>query len=66
MKYCIEFKFEAVRNQYITSRVYAKTIEDARKAIQDHIDDITSPRMEKWRLYQLIDEGERKDDSANY
>ena len=53
----IEFKYEQVRGQTLTSKVYAETEGEADLIVEDHLGDETRPRVVSWRIYKLLREG---------
>lgn len=57
MNYLIEFKYERVRGQTLTSKVYAKTEGEADLIVEDHLGDETRPRVVSWKIYKLLREG---------
>lgn len=57
MKYLVEFKYEVVGGQQMTSWVRSKALDHADEVIKKHLEDKTKPRVIKWRLWKLQKEG---------
>lgn len=57
MKYHIHFTYEG-RYGRSFSDVYTNTKEEALEKIEAHKNDKTEPKLKKWRLYELTEEGE--------
>ena len=57
MKYFIHFTYEGHYGRS-SSDVYTKTKEEALEKIEAHKKDETEPKLKKWRLYELKEEGE--------
>lgn len=58
MKYQIEFTYQPTNGRVMTSRVYSRTLKNADKVIAKHLADHRTPRVTRWRLWELKKEGE--------
>ena len=57
LRYCIYFIYDGKNGQNMKSTVYTNTLEEAKEVVNKHIADETLPKMNKWRIYQLIEQG---------
>ena len=57
MNYHIKFTYEGDYGRS-ESYVYTKTRKEADEIVEKHLQDRSKPKLVKWRLYQLIDEGD--------
>lgn len=57
MKYFVEFIHQVTNGRTLTSRVFTKSLKDSDKVIKEHLADHRTPRVERWRLWELKKEG---------